>query len=136
MRGKQVHLNQLVERIDEAFGDELPFSDRPLDPMDREVLDRVFGDHGYQQYLQDQINRQIIRDYLTNAMLLGHLPQEALEDLSPDISDPDGRSALSLQMLMSSIEHAPELSSDARERRLKPLKAKPGSPPYIRLVRN
>ena len=131
-----MHLNQLVERIDEAFGEELPFSGRTLDPGDKEVLDRVFGDHGYQQYLQDQINRQIIRDYLTNAVMLGHLPEGALDTLSADINNPEGRSALSLQMLMSSVEHAPEVSSDARERRLQPLKAKPGSPPYIRLVRS
>ena len=131
-----MHLNQLVERIDEAFGEELPFSGRTLDQADREVLDRVFGDHGYQHYLQDQINRQIIRDYLTNAVMLGHLPEGALDALSADISTPEGRSALSLQMLMSSVEQAPEVSSDARERRLKPLKAKPGSPPHIRLVRS
>ena len=129
-----MHIDQIVERIDAAFGEELPFSEAPLTAEDREVLGRVFGDSGYQHYLQDQVNRQIIRDYLTNAVVLGFLTEQALERLSRQIGTLEGRSALSLHMLMSSVEQAEELSGAAPDEALKALEPTKDSPPYIRLV--
>lgn len=131
-----MHLNQILDRIDRAFGEEMPFSEQPLAAEDREALGRVFGDHGYQRYLQDQVNRQIIRDYLTNAVVLGHLSEEALEKAFRQIGDMDARSALSLHMLMNSVEHAADLVEGSREEALKALKPDSGSPPYIRLVQS
>jgi hypothetical protein len=129
-----VHLDQIVERIDSAFGEELPFSENPMAAEDREVLGRIFGDQGYQRYLQDQVNRQIIRDYLTNAVVLGHLTEATLEHISGQIGTLDGRSALSLHMLMSSVEEAEGLSGASPEEALKALEPSKDSPPYIRLV--
>jgi hypothetical protein len=48
----------------------------------------------------------------------------------------DARSALSLHMLMNSVEHAADLVEGAREDALKTLKPDSGSPPYIRLVQS
>jgi len=127
-------LDQIVDRIDDAFGEELPFSERVLEDVDREVLGRVFGDRGYQLYLQDQVSRQIIRDYLTNAVVLGHLPEPALDKLSQNLGTRDGRSLLSLHMLMSSVEQAGELSGGDDQEGLKALDPAPHTPPYIRLV--
>ena len=64
-----MRLDTLVQQIETAFGETPPFTSEGLAEADRDVLLRVFGDQGYQVYLQDQVNRQIIRDYLTNARL-------------------------------------------------------------------
>ncbi len=131
-----MHLNQIVERIDDAFGEELPFTDGDLSSGDREVLGRVFGDGGYQYYLQDQVNRQIIRDYLTNAVILGFLQEAGLERLTRLAGTSEGRSALSLHMLMSSVEEAEELAVAPAPDKLKKLVPGRDSPPYMRLVRS
>lgn len=129
-----MQLNHIVDRIDSAFGEEMPFSDRELAAEDLEVLTRIFGDRGYQRYLQDQVNRQIIRDYLTNAVVLGHLVERDLEALACQLGTRQGRATLSLHMLMSSVEQAAELSGVASEEALKALEPEHDSPPHIRLV--
>lgn len=130
-----MQLDQLVADIDNAFGEDLPFSGQILTTQDHDVLQRVFGDTGYQGYLQDQVNRQIIRDYLTNAVLLGYVPQQDLPRFRQKISSREGRSALSLTMLMSSVEQAGELVEQLPER-LEALQSGADPSPTIRLVRN
>lgn len=130
-----MQLDQLIADIDSAFGEELPFSGQVLSEEDHAVLRRIFGETGYQSYLQDQVNRQIIRDYLTNAVLLGYVSQQELPRFRQQISSREGRSALSLHMLMSSVEQAAELSERLPER-LETLQSDPNSPPSIRLIRS
>ncbi len=129
-----MQLDQVVERIDDAFGEELPFSEREVTAEDRDVLERVFGDHGFLCYQQDQVNRQIIRDYLVNALLLGFLSEEQLEEVAGRIGSRESRASLSLNMLMSSVEQAPEVVAAGAGDDLKPLQPEPDSPPHIRLI--
>jgi hypothetical protein len=131
-----LHLDQIVDLIDGAFGDEMPFSEQPLAAEDRDVLGRIFGERGYQRYLQDQVNRQIIRDYLMNAVLLGHLSEPALEQVIRRVGTTHGRAAMSLHMLMSSVEQAADLTDVSPEEALKALEPESGSPPHIRLVQS
>jgi len=129
-----LQLNEIVQRIDDAFGESLPFTSGRLDDADREVLRRVFGDAGYQDYLQDQMCRQIIRDYLTNAVMLGYLSEQDLRGLQAMVASRETRAALSLHMLMSSVEEAGELLSRGVPERLELLEVGPDSPPHIHLV--
>jgi hypothetical protein len=131
-----IELEQIVARIDEALWHDLPFSGRTLNLEDLDVLGRVFGDEGYQCYLQDQVNRQIIRDYLTNAVLLGHLAEDDLGGFSRRIATPEGRSALSLHMLMSSVSQVGELTANNTGEKLEKLAQESPLNPHIRLVRN
>lgn len=142
-----VQLDQLVERIDQAFGSDLPFSDRGLSDSDIQTLNRVFADSGYQRYLQDQVNRQIIRDYLTNAVLLSLISEEKVAAIARRAASAEGRSELSLHMLMSSVEQADQLPVGAEPEPLKPLggkdspggkgnRGKRGSPPHLNLIRS
>lgn len=117
-----MQLDEIASRINQAFGDDLPFSRRELGDGDLQALERVFGDEGYQQYLQDQVNRQIIRDYLTNAILLGHLDADQLQGLAAQVETLEGRSALSLHMLMMSVEDASALPATCVPTSLKPLR--------------
>jgi hypothetical protein len=132
----QIQLEQIVEQIDQAFGQELPFSGRTLNLEDLDVLGRVFGDEGYQGYLQDQVNRQIIRDYLTNAVLLGYLEEGDLPGFSRQVATEEGRSSMSLHMLMSSVSEARQLTPENKPERLKNLGSDGSSHPHIRLVRS
>jgi hypothetical protein len=109
-----LQLEDITARIDRAFGDELPFSRRELGDGDLKTLYRVFGDVGYQHYLQDQVSRQIIRDYLTNAVLLGYLSPDRLDGFANQVATQEGRSALSLHMLMTSVEDAASLPGGRR----------------------
>ena len=129
-----MQLDNVVNIIEQAFGESPPFSGRPLLGDDIAALQRVFGDSGYQAYLQDQVNRQIIRDYLTNAVLLGFLCEEGLASLAGQVASSAGRAALSLHMLMNSVENASEL---VRNEGLEPLEALapvPDSPSHLKLV--
>ena len=129
-----MRLDALVEQIEAAFGDTPPFTSEGLAASDRETLLRVFGDDGYQDYLQDQINRQIIRDYLTNAVVLGFVPETDIPAFVSMAGTPESRASLSLHMLMTSVEQAAELLAQGVPERLEPLNPDPDSPPDIRLI--
>lgn len=131
-----MQLDEIIEQIESAFGQALPFSESPLLEQDVEVLQRVFGDEGYQVYLQDQVNRQIIRDYLTNAVLLGVLSEGRLAAFADQVATEAGRAALSLHMLMSSVEDANDLPLNSGVEVLELLQPEPGSPPHMKLVPN
>tara|TARA_R110002124_G_scaffold2783_9_gene18128 strand:- start:610 stop:1002 length:393 start_codon:yes stop_codon:yes gene_type:complete len=127
---KPLHLDEIASWINSAFGDTPP----RLAPADEQALKRIFGDAGFQRYLQDQVNRQIIRDYLTNAVVLGEIPEGGLAAFASQMASEDSRATLALFMLMSSVEEArdlPVVSGDVEE--LKPLTP---APPYIKLVTN
>lgn len=130
-----LELNDIIDRIDGAFGAELPFSQQALTEEDRYALARVFGDSGYQDYLQDQVNRQIIRDYLTNALILGYITEDGLESVAEQLASESGRATLSLHMLMRSVEEAADLPLGPAPEPLKPLRPDDSSPPHFRLVR-
>ena len=132
----QLQLDEIVGRIDSAFGEELPFSGRTLTEQDTDLLRRVFGDGGYQDYLQDQVNRQIIRDYLTNAVMLGFLPEQELAGVERLITTVEGRASLSLHMLMNSVEQAAVLLAEPEPETLTKLKSGTDLPPYIKLIRS
>lgn len=126
-----MHLDEIVSWIDAAFGDVSPTPESP----EEEALKRIFGDRGYQRYLQDQVNRQIIRDYLTNAVVLGVISVGGLAAFATQIVSEEGRATLALYMLMSSVEEAkdlPAVNGDIEV--LKPLKPIVGSHPHIKLV--
>jgi hypothetical protein len=129
-----LQLEDITARIDRAFGDELPFSRRELGDGDLKTLYRVFGDVGYQHYLQDQVSRQIIRDYLTNAVLLGYLSPDRLDGFANQVATQEGRSALSLHMLMTSVEDAASLPGVCVPPTLKPLNPGAGARPKLSLV--
>lgn len=131
-----MQLEKLVERIEAAFGENLSTSGAGVSAEDRAALQRVFSDGGYQDYLQDQVNRQIIRDYLTNAVVLGYVPEKRLELIAEQVATPEGRSSLSLHMLMSSVEEAGELLARGVPARLEPLNPDTDSPPHIHLIRS
>jgi hypothetical protein len=131
---EQLQLDRLVEHLEDAFGEEPPFSSSELSLGQVDVLRQVFGDHGYQSYLQDQVNRQIIRDFTINAVLLGFLPEHGIGVISRQVATREGRATLSLHMLMSSVEQAAELLGQQEPEQLSMLKPGLKLPPYIKLI--
>lgn len=131
-----MQLEQLVAKIDRVLGEELPLGANGLEDSERLVLQKVFEDARFQDYLQDQVSRQIIRDYLTNAVFLGIVPESELERLGSQLDSPAARSAMSLHMLMSAVEQAPELLAEGVPQPLEPLQDGEDPPPHIHLVRN
>lgn len=131
-----MQLEHLVDRIDSAFGDDIGPPVDGVSTEDRAALQRVFSDGGYQDYLQDQVNRQIIRDYLTNAVVLGHVPVQALDSIDGQLATREERSYLSLHMLMNSVEEAGDLLARGVPSRLEQLKPGADSPPHIHLIQN
>jgi hypothetical protein len=126
-----LHLDEIVSWIDSAFGGISPKPER----SDEEALTKIFGGAGFQRYLKDQVNRQIIRDYLTNAVVLGEIPEGGLAAFASQMVSEESRATLALFMLMSSVEEAKDLpivSGDFEG--LKPLTPVPKDPPYIKLV--
>lgn len=122
-----MQLNDITARLNRAFGDELPVSEVLLEAGD---LQRLLADDSYQLYLQDQVSRQVIRDYLTNAVVLGHLPEAHLDRFSGQVATQEGRNALSLYMVMHSVEDAAYL---AQHEEIAPLQSL-GPVPNLTLV--
>ena len=129
-----LQLDEVVRRIEHSFGEEMPVSDQPLNKRDSETLERVFAGEAYQSYMQDQVNRHIIRDYLINAVMLGFINDESFSKLSRQALTSEGRSSLSLHMLMYSVEAANDIPLDADKDGLKALRPAPGSPPHMVIV--
>lgn len=126
-----MHLDEIVNWIDSAFGDDSP---RPV-RADSESLARILGSVGFRRYLKDQVNRQIIRDYLTNAVVLGVITEGGLVAFASQMVSEESRATLALFMLMSSVEEAKDLpvaSGDLVV--LKPLAPVPKTQSHIRLV--
>jgi hypothetical protein len=133
METDSLQLDEIVNWIDTAFGEVTPEIAQP----EVDALKQVFGSSGYQRYLQDQVNRRIIRDYLTNAVVLGEISQGGLAAFASQLVSEDSRAALALFMLMSSVEEAkdlPLLSGDTEL--LKPLPCPSPSRAHIKLVPN
>ena len=126
-----MQLNEIIEWIDGAFGS-VPAA---VDVSDMEAVKRLFAGEGYQRYLQDQVNRQIIRDYLANAVLLGVLSEGGLPAFAMQLSSEEGRSSLALHMLMCSVDDALDLLPLGGELEvLTPLQPHSGDRPHIKLV--
>jgi hypothetical protein len=128
-----LQINEIIEWIDGAF--ELSgSSDKGFGGEDFEAL---FAAEGYQRYLQDQINRHIIRDYLANAVLLGVISDADLAGFAVQLASEESRSALALHMLMSSVDEAMGLLPlGGQVELLTPLQPKHGDRPHIKLVPN
>lgn len=130
-----VHLDDIVNWIDRAFGAEEALTERPELAGNVDVLRTILGEDAYHRYLRDQINRQIIRDYLTNAVVLGILSEGGLAAFASPIASEEGRATLALYMLMSAVEdaaHLPPLNGDLEA--LQPLQPEPGDRSHIKLV--
>jgi hypothetical protein len=107
-----------------------------LNESDDDAFRRVLTDPTYQTYLQDQVNRQIIRDYLVNAVMFGYISDERFLELSQLASTSQGRSTLSLHMLMSSVEAANDLLPQVIKESLKSMQPIASSPPHMVLVKS
>lgn len=126
-----MHLDEIINWIDGAFGSAAPSEEA----IDIEAMREILGDSGYQRYLQDQVNRQIIRDYLVNALVLGVISEGGLPAFARQINSEEGRATMALYMLMSSVEDARDLPAlDGRVGPLKPLKPEEDEHPHIKLV--
>ena len=66
----EIHLDDVVERINRAFGEDLPLTAGTSGEAEREALQRALDNREFDAWMQDQINRQVIRDYLANATSL------------------------------------------------------------------
>jgi hypothetical protein len=135
MTVNQVQLDKIAERIESSFGGTLPMMGQQLNESDDDAFRRVLTDPTYQTYLQDQVNRQIIRDYLVNAVMLGYISDERFLELSQLASTSQGRSTLSLHMLMSSVEAANDLLPQVIQESLKSMEPAASSPPHMVLVK-
>ena len=128
-----MQIEEIVNWIEGAFGAETELAEA----ADNQEIQRLFRGREYQEYLQDLINRQIIRDYLTNAVLLGIISEGGLPAFAPQLATSEGRAALALHMLMSSVEEALDLPLPRGEADLlKPLEPGKGDNPHIKLVPN
>ena len=130
----QMQLNQVVQRIEHLFGEDRPFTDSSLSEADGEVVARVFQRDACQAYIEDQLSRRIIRDYLVNAVMLGCISDANFSALSKQTDTSEGRAVLSLHMLMNSVEAANSIPSEAGRNTLKELHSVPGTPPHMEIV--
>lgn len=133
-KNEQLQMNEMLSDLEQAFGPELPFVEQELTAQHLEALQQLFGDEGYQHYLQDQINRQVIRDYLLNARVLGYIDEEHVSALMHRAASTEGRAVLALHMVMRSVEEAWDLAGECMSGTLQVLRPVAGSPPQLELI--
>jgi hypothetical protein len=127
-----LHINEIIEWIDDAFDVSGPLAD-----LDIEAIQKLLAGEGYQRYLQDQVNRHIIRDYLVNAVLLGVISESSLSGFGVQLASEETRAALALHMLMSSVDEAMELLPlGEKMEALTPLLSSNGDRPVFKVVPN
>ena len=129
-----LHMNEVVQRIEHLFGEDQPFTDSSLSETDSEVVARVFQQDACQAYIEDQLSRRIIRDYLVNAVMLGCISDAKFSALSKQADTSEGRSVLSLHMLMNSVEAANDIPAETGWDALTELRPMPGAPPHMEIV--
>jgi hypothetical protein len=129
-----LHMNEVVQRIEHLFGEDQPFTDSSLSETDSEVVARVFQQDACQAYIEDQLSRRIIRDYLVNAVMLGCISDAKFSALSKQADTSEGRSVLSLHMLMNSVEAANDIPAETGWGALTELRPMPGAPPHMEIV--
>ena len=130
----QLQLNEVVQRIEHSFGGDLSFPDDSLSDKESGALDCVLHSDACQPHIQDQVNRRIIRDYLVNAVMLGCISEQSFSILSRQAVSEEGRSVLSLHMLMKSVQAANDIPFDVEAEAVKELRPEPGSPPHMVIV--
>lgn len=130
----QLHLNEVVQRIEHSFGEDRPFTDSSLSEADSVIVARVFQRDACQAYIEDQLSRRIIRDYLVNAVMLGCISDASFNALSKQADTSEGRSVLSLHMLMNSVEAANNIPAEVGRDTLTELRPVPGATPHIEIV--
>ena len=131
-----LYMNEVVQRIEHLFGEDQPFTDSSLSETDSEVVARVFQQDACQAYIEDQLSRRIIRDYLVNAVMLGCISDAKFSALSKQADTSEGRSVLSLHMLMNSVEAANDIPAETGRNALAELRPVPDSPPHMVIVSN
>ena len=128
------HLNEVVQRIEHLFGEDQPFTDSSLSETDSEVVARVFQLDGCQAYIEDQLSRRIIRDYLVNAVMRGCISDAKFGALLKQADTREGRSVLALHMLMNSVEAANDIPAETGRGALTERRLTPGAPPHMEIV--
>ena len=129
-----LHLNEVVQRIEQLFGEDRPFTDSSLSETDSEVVARVFQLGACQAYIEDQLSRRIIRGYLVNAVMLGCISDAKFSALSKQADTSEGRAVLSLHMLMNSVEAANDIPAETGLGALTELRPMAGAAPHMEIV--
>ncbi len=129
-----IDLDQIAGAIDDAFGVPLPVAGGATGEAELAALRRAFESDDFQAWLQDEIHRQIIRDYLLNAAQLGLVDDAAMARYRRILASADGRALLALHMVVSPVEHAGSLPDDVLREELHLLRPDGDSP--LQLVRN
>ncbi|MCB1675689.1 MAG: hypothetical protein KDI01_05335 [Halioglobus sp.] len=130
-----MQLDEIVAYIDARFAASAPVPLPPdATPPAGDWRQWIDSDE-FQDYLQDQVNRRIVRDYLLNAIVLGFISPAQLDDFAHHMRTDEGRAALALHMLMSSVQEAADLPTAlGPPAELQPMKPRPDSPPHMQIV--
>jgi len=129
-----LQLDEVVQHIERSFGEELPVTGTGVSEADSKILGRLLHEDTFALYVQDQVNRQIIRDYLLNAVMLGCISEDNFELLATKVQSREERATLSLHMLMTAVEAANAIPQELGPSELKALRPEPGSPPHMVIV--
>jgi hypothetical protein len=131
---EQLHIDEVLRCIEGWFDDGPEATAVAPNARELQLLRRVFGEKGYGRYLNDQVNRQIIRDYLLNALVLRVITEAELQAIARRAGTAQARAWLSLQMVVNSVEAADQLLCETALDSLQVLEAVPGSPPQLVIV--
>lgn len=100
-----INISEIRKQIDEQIG----VSALNVPGVNKELVNAVLNSGPFEEYLQDQIYRWVIRAYLVNAKLQEYITEEQFQAYIEQAKTEQGREQLAASIILSSVPMAEEL---------------------------
>lgn len=107
MEFEKINISAIRKKIDSEIGE----STLNIPGVDKELVNQVLNSAPYQDYLQDQIYRWVIRAYFVNAQVQGYISEPQMNAYLNQAKTAEGREQLAASILLSSVPGADNLPS-------------------------
>lgn len=102
---ESINISDIRSRIDSQLG----ACELNIPGIDKEKIDTVINSDQFDNYLQDQIYRWVIKAYLVNAKLQDYINDELFEEYIKQAKTEQGREQLAASILLSAVPLADSL---------------------------
>jgi len=102
---EKINISEIRERIDS----QIARCELAIPGLEKEAIEAVLDSEQFNDYLQDQIYRWVIRAYLVNSKLQEYINDEQFEDYIQQATTEQGREQLAASILLSAVPLADSL---------------------------
>jgi len=104
---EKINISEIGKLIDNNIG----LCNLVVPGVDKNMVESVLDSQEYNEYLQDQIYRWVIKTFLVNAKLQACISEEQFALYLKNIKSEGGREGLAASIVLSSVPFASELNA-------------------------